>query len=301
MKGMILAGGAGTRLYPATLALSKQLLPIYNKPMIYYPLSTLMLGGIREILIISTPRDVPLFQSLLGEGAQWGLRISYAVQDAPRGLADAYRIGADFVAGEPSCLMLGDNFLFGHGLSADLERLAQMRTGAVAFAYRVVQPSAYGVAEFAPDGALRSLEEKPANPKSDWAVTGLYAFDGRASAFAGALQPSRRGELEIVDLLLEYHRRGALDVRRFGRGYAWLDTGTCEGLHEASSFVRVMESRQGMMIACPEEIALAKGWIDAASVRAAAARLSGTDYGRYLADLAKTAPAGSETIIKETE
>jgi glucose-1-phosphate thymidylyltransferase len=281
MRGIILAGGSGTRLAPATRAVSKQLLPVYDKPMIYYPLSVLMLAGIRDILIISTPRDTPLFQACLGDGAGFGVRLCYAVQDAPRGLADAYRIGADFVGEEASCLILGDNLFFGADLSVRLAagRRAQ---GATVFAYRVADASRYGVVELDGAGLPVSIEEKPTAPKSNLAVTGLYFYDGQAPALAAQLSPSARGELEITDLNRAYLAQGQLHVEVLGRGYAWLDTGTPEALHEATGFVQAIEHRQGLKIACLEEIAFAQEWIDAAMVRQAADEMAGTEYGTYL-------------------
>jgi len=284
MKGIILAGGAGTRLAPATRAVSKQLLPIYDKPMIYYPLSVLMLAGVRDILIISTPRDTPLFEACLGDGAAWGLSLRYAVQDDPRGLADAYRIGADFVASQRSVLILGDNFFFGPGLTERL-RTAVGRPGATVFAYRVADPGRYGVVELAPNGAPISIEEKPMTPRSNLAVTGLYFYDGRASALAARLRPSARGELEITDLNRLYLETGDLRVEVLGRGYAWLDTGTPQAMHEAAGFVQAIEHRQGLKIACLEEIAFHNGWIDEAAVAAAAHAMAGAEYGAYLSGL----------------
>ncbi|MFZ4071376.1 MAG: glucose-1-phosphate thymidylyltransferase RfbA [Caulobacterales bacterium] len=281
MKGIILAGGSGTRLAPATRAVSKQLLPVYDKPMIYYPLSVLMLAQIRDILVISTPRDTPLLQACLGDGGAFGLQLSYAVQDTPRGLADAYRIGAEFVAEGPSCLILGDNLFFGTDLT---ERLAAARRGhgATIFAYRVAQPSQYGVVELDAAGAPVSIEEKPPFPRSNLAVTGLYFYDGRASALAASLRPSARGELEITDLNRAYLAQGDLYVEVLGRGYAWLDTGTPQALHEAAGFVQAIEHRQGLKIACLEEIAFGQGWIDRGMVERAAVELAGTGYGAYL-------------------
>lgn len=283
--GIILAGGAGTRLHPITLAQSKQLLPVYDKPMVYYPLATLMLAGIRRVLLITTAEDQAQFRRLLGDGSQWGMEIHYAVQPKPNGLAEAYLIGRDFIAGRPSCLVLGDNIFFGHGLTARLRAAAAHLEGATIFAYWVSDPERYGVVEFDACGRAVSIEEKPARPRSHWAVTGLYFYDGRASDFAASLKPSARGELEITDLNRCYLEAGALRVERLGRGYAWLDTGTHESLLQAATFVQTLEQRQGLRICCPEEIAWLNGWIDDARLRELAAPLAKTGYGRYLLEL----------------
>lgn len=286
MKGIILAGGSGTRLCPLTVSVSKQLMPIYNKPMIFYSLSVLMLASIKTILVICRPEDMHLFENLLGDGSQWGLDISYAAQPRPEGLAQAFIIGEDFIAGEPTCLILGDNLFFGHGLPPLLHKAAQTVQGAVVFAAPVRNPERYGVIEFDERGKAVSIEEKPQQPRSDYAVTGLYFYDNTVVEIAKGLRPSARGELEITDLNNVYLRRGELGVEILGRGFAWLDTGTYDSLLEASHFVQVMEHRQQLMIGCPEEIAFHLGYIDRDQLAGLAARYGGNDYGRYLQRLA---------------
>jgi glucose-1-phosphate thymidylyltransferase len=286
-KGIILAGGSGTRLHPITRAISKQLLPVYDKPMIYYPLATLMLAGIREILIINTPHEQAMFQRLLGDGAQWGLDIRYAVQPSPEGLAQAFTIGRDFVDGKPSCLVLGDNIFYGHGFTERLKRAAAREHGATVFGYWVKDPERYGVAEFDAAGKVIGLEEKPVAPKSHYAVTGLYFYDARVCDYAAALKPSPRGELEITDLNRCYLDDDSLHLEQLGRGFAWLDTGTHESLMEAGNYIETIENRQGLKVCCPEEIAHLNGWINDEQLLNLAAPLAKTGYGQYLQNLAR--------------
>lgn len=287
IKGIILAGGSGTRLYPLTQVMSKQLLPVYDKPMIYYPLSTLMLAGIRQILVINTPHEQASFRNLLGDGSQWGIEISYAAQPSPDGLAQAFLIGREFVNGSPSCLILGDNIFYGHGLTEVLRRAAKLEQGATVFGYWVKDPERYGVAEFDAGGRVIGLEEKPSQPRSNYAVTGLYFYDRRVCDFARELKPSARGELEITDLNRCYLNDGSLRLEKLGRGYAWLDTGTHESLVQASNYIETIESRQGLKVCCPEEVAYLNGWIDSEQLLKLAKPLSKNGYGQYLQELVR--------------
>ncbi len=293
MKGILLAGGSGTRLLPATGGVSKQLLPIYDKPMIYYPLSSLMLAGIRDILLISTPQDTPLFERLLGDGSAFGVRIQYRVQDKPEGIAQAFLIAADWIDGEPVALALGDNIFYGHGFPDSIRRATTLESGATVIAYHVHDPERYGVVDFAPDGRILSLEEKPAKPKSNYAVTGLYFYDDQVVDIARGLTPSPRGELEITDVNLAYLERGTLNVELLGRGIAWLDTGTHEALLQAANFIQAVQERQGLRISCPEEIGWRNGWLETDQLRQRARGLSKNLYGEYLLQLADEAERGS--------
>lgn len=287
MKGIILAGGSATRLYPLSKAISKQIMPVYDKPMIYYPLSTLMLAGIREVLVISTPRDLPMFRELLGSGEQLGMKFQYKIQEVPNGLAQAFVLGADFLNGEPGCLILGDNLFYGQSFSAMLKRAASIEKGACVFGYAVKDPRAYGVVEFDNDGKVLSIEEKPAHPKSNYAVPGLYFYDATVTQKAASLKPSARGEYEITDLNRLYLEEGTLKVELFGRGFAWLDTGNCDSLLEASNFVATIQNRQGFYVSCIEEIAWRNKWIDDQQLHALGKNLEKTAYGQYLMELVK--------------
>ena len=291
-KGIILAGGSGTRLYPLTQAVSKQLMPVYDKPMVYYPLTTLMLAGIRDILLISTPHDIPRFTELLGDGSQWGLNIQYCVQPSPDGLAQAFTLGKHFVGNDPSALVLGDNIFYGHELVANLSSANQRKTGATVFAYHVTDPERYGVIEFDKDYKAVSIEEKPANPRSNYAVTGLYFFDNQVCDIAASIKPSARGEFEITDINRAYLKEDQLSVEILGRGFAWLDTGTHDSLLDAAGFIATLQKRQGLMVACPEEIAYRQGWISAEAVEKVVIELSKNSYGQYLGKILKELNAG---------
>ena len=295
-KGIILAGGSGTRLYPLTQAVSKQLMPVYDKPMVYYPLTTLMLAGIRDILLISTPHDIPRFTELLGDGSQWGLNIQYCVQPSPDGLAQAFTLGKNFVGNDPSALVLGDNIFYGHELVANLSSANQRKTGATVFAYHVTDPERYGVVEFDKDYKAVSIEEKPANPRSNYAVTGLYFFDNQVCDIAASIKPSARGEFEITDVNRAYLQKDQLSVEILGRGFAWLDTGTHDSLLDAAGFIATLQKRQGLMVACPEEIAYRQGWISPEAVEKIVIQLSKNSYGQYLGKILKELNTGVQPV-----